>query len=397
MIRLLISGALGKMGQALAELADGAEGIQVVGGVDPRTGAAGFPCFASLEQADIQADVCVDFSHPAALPALLGNAVGRRLPLVLATTGYSAEDCRLIADAATRIPIFQSANMSYGVNVLRELAQATATALGDAFDVEIVERHHNRKIDAPSGTALMLAEAVRAAFPTAKELVFDRHAARRARAPREIGVVAVRGGTVPGTHEVGFYGEDEVILLQHIAQSRRLFAAGALRAARYIAGKAPGLYNMQQLLLEQSLVTHLSVTRDVSILSILGVDASPATVAALFAAIRDINIDMISQTAPQDGRVDVAFSLPQDALPQAMAALSGAGWTLRHRPHAVKLTVEGRGMAHTGGVASRVFDSLAAIEVEAHLITTSETKISLCIDTAQEQRAVAAIREAFGV
>jgi 4-hydroxy-tetrahydrodipicolinate reductase len=316
---------------------------------------------------------------------------------VLATTGHSAEDRRLITEAATKIPIFQTANMSYGVNVLRELAQSAATALGDAFDVEILERHHNRKVDSPSGTALMLAEAVRAAYPNPKELVYDRSGVRRPRRPEEIGVVALRGGTVPGTHEIGFYGEDEMILLQHVAQSRRLFAAGALRAARYIAGKEPGLYNMQQLLLEQSLVTHLTVTREVAILSLRDVRAEPESLAGLFAAIRDINIDMISQAAPQDGRVEVAFSLPTSSLPQAMAALSSLAGSMRHREHVVKLTVEGAGMAHASGVASRVFDCLASLGVKAHLITTSETKISLCIDTAHEQRTVAAIREVFGV
>ncbi len=403
MIRLLISGALGKMGQALAELAAAQEGLSVSAGVDPRAGTPGapalpFPCFATFEAAlGSEADVCIDFSHPSALPGLMDFVSRRRMPLVLATTGYSDEERRLIAQTATRVPIFQSANMSYGVNVLCELAQAAATALGSAFDVEIVERHHNRKIDAPSGTALMLADSVRAAYPTAKRLVFDRHAVRQARTPEEIGMVVVRGGTVPGTHEVGFYGEDEVVTLQHVAQSRRLFATGALRAARYIAAKEPGLYNMQQLLLEQSLVTNLSIARDVAILSIYGVPATPGEVAALFAAIRDINIDMISQTAPQEGHVEITFSLPQAALPQAMAALSGIGCAMRHRSHVVKLTVEGQGMAHASGVASRVFNRLASSEVGTHLITTSETKISLCIDTAHEQRAVAAIREEFGV
>lgn len=398
MVRLLISGALGKMGQALADLASADAGLEVAGGVDPRADTqSAVPCFADFDAVTAEADVCVDFSHPGALPGLLAYATRRKLPLVLATTGYTAEDRRQIADAATSIPVFQSANMSYGVSVLCELATNAASALGEAFDVEILERHHNRKIDAPSGTALMLADAVRAAYIAPKELMFDRHAVRQARSPKEIGVVALRGGTVPGAHEVGFYGEDEIILLQHVAQSRRLFAAGALRAARYIAGKQPGLYNMQQLLLEQSLVTHLSVSRDVAILTLHGVEATPRSVAGLFDAIRDINIDMISQSAPQEGRVDVTFSLPQSALPQAMAVLAALQLTAHHRANVVKLTVEGPGMAHASGVASRVFDCLAAIEVGAHLITTSETKISLCIDTAQEMRAVSAIRECFGI
>lgn len=402
MIRLLISGALGKMGHDVADMVASQTDIQVAGGVDPRAGApdappAAFPCFAQWDAVTVPADVCVDFSYTGALPGLLDYATQRRLPLVLATTGYTAEDRRIISEAATKIPIFQSANMSYGVNVLRELAQAAAVALGESFDVEILERHHNRKIDAPSGTALMLAEALRESYASPKELVFNRHAMRQARMPREIGVVALRGGTVPGEHEIGFYGEDEVLTLTHAAQSRRLFATGALRAARYIVDKAPGMYNMQQLLLEQSLVTHISITREVAILSIHGVQATPQATARLFEVIRGINIDMISQTAPQDDCVDVTFSLPESALPQAMAALSAISHPTRHCSHVVKLTVEGSGMAHASGVASRVFDCLAAIDARVHLVTTSETKISLCVDVADEQRAVTAIRQEFRI
>jgi len=388
------------MGQALAELAKGRSGMEIVAGVDVQAGTRDtvFPCFPNFSPlGEIPVDVCVDFSHPSALPSLLGFALRHKLPLVLATTGYSEADRQQIAEASASIPIFQSANMSYGVSVMCELAASAGSALGDAFDIEILERHHNRKIDAPSGTALMLADAVMTGCPTPKELIFDRHGARQARTPQEIGMVAIRGGTVAGSHEIGFYGDDEIILLQHIAQSRRLFASGALRAASYIAGKMPGLYNMQQLLMESSLVTNLSVTRDVAILTIRGVEASPPAMARLFAAIRTINIDMLSQSAPNGGRADVAFSLPHSALTQAMAAITGLGLTARHRADVIKLMLEGAGIAHAGGVACKFFDCLASVGVTAHLITTSATKVSLCIDTAREADALAALRGTFGL
>jgi len=400
---MLISGALGQMGRALTELAADQASMEVAAGVDAQAGTRDtpFPCFPTfgiLNAARIpQIDVCVDFSHPSTLSSLLGYALRHKLPLVLATTGYIDGDQHRIADASASIPIFQSANMAYGVSVMCQMAASAVSALGNAFDVEILERHHNRKIDAPSGTALMLADAVRAAYPTPKELVYDRHGASRARSPNEIGMAVIRGGTMAGSHEVGFYGDDEIILLQHIAQSRRLFASGALRAARYIVGKPPGLYNMQQLLLENSLVTHLSATRDIAILTIRGVEASPPAMARLFGAIRSINIDMLSQSAPNGGRADVAFSLPQAGLAQAMAAITGLGLTARHRANMVKLMLEGAGIAHAGGVAFKIFDCLASAGVTAHLITTSETKVSLCIDPNQEAVALSALRKMFNL
>ncbi|MDR3050446.1 MAG: 4-hydroxy-tetrahydrodipicolinate reductase [Oscillospiraceae bacterium] len=402
MVRMLISGALGYMGRAVAELAAAEPDIACVGGIDPRADAwdgprPAFPLFAGTSLADAQADVLVDFSHPSALPGLLDFAVRRRLALVLATTGYAPEDERRIRDAARHVAVFQSANMSYGVTLLCELAHTAAAALGDGFDAEIVEKHHRRKLDAPSGTALMLAQAMRAAYAREKALVLDRPERHAPRDAGQIGIVSVRGGTVPGEHQVGFYGEDEIIELRHTAQSRRIFAAGALRAARYVAPKAAGLYSMQQLLLEQSLVTHIAVDRDVAVMALAGVAATPGAISALFQAIRDINIDMISQTPPADGGIPVAFSLPQADLARAVRAIAAMAGPYRIAEHLVKLTVEGAGMAHAPGVAARIFRCLAESDVAAHLITTSETKVSVCVDAACEQRAVRAIEAEFGL
>ncbi len=400
MLRLLISGALGHMGRTVAELAAQSPDITLIGGIDPRAdgGQDGFPLFADFASVTAQADAVIDFSHPSALELLLAFAAQRKVPVVLATTGYTPEQQARITAASHDVAIFQSANMSYGVNVLVQLAEAAAAALGDAFDVEIVEKHHRRKIDAPSGTALMLAKAIAAAYPEQRRFVTDRPARHQARDVREIGIVAVRGGTVPGEHEIGFYGEDEVITLTHAAQSRRLFAAGALRAARYVAGRQPGLYNMQQLLLEQSLVTHVGVERNVAMVSVHDVPCDDT--ATLFARLANINIDMISQSAPVDGKVQVAFSLPEAALAQATQAVGAAGATWPQAQAAtglVKLTVSGEGMAHASGVASRVFTCLDQAGIAVRLITTSETKIGLCVAAAQEQAAVSAIRAAFHI
>lgn len=400
MVKLIISGACGAMGQALTEMAVKASDIELIAGVDPRAGgipAYPAPLVAEIGAAPAGAQVVCDFSHLAALPSLLAYARDNGCALVLAATGYGENEQRMIRQAAGRIAIFQTANMSLGMNLLCELAAKAAGTLGDAFDVEIMEKHHHRKIDAPSGSAYMLARAVNGSFPVPKEIVLDRPARRQPRGTQEIGIVALRGGTVPGEHEVGFYGEDEVILLTHTALSRRVFAAGALRAATYIAGKKPGLYDMQQLLLEESLVTHLGVDRDVALLSLRGIPFSPQHFAAIFQAVSQINIDMISQTAPVNGLMDVSFSLPERAIDRAVQALSTIAHPAQIVRHLVKLTVEGPGMAHAAGVASRVFDLLSGISVAAHIITTSETKISLLIDASDEARAVQAIRQAFGI
>ena len=191
----------------------------------------------------------VDFSSPAALEGLLEFGMARHIPLVLATTGYSEEQLAAIDRAAAVIPIFRSANMSLGVNVLLELVRSAARALSEGYDLEIVERHHNKKVDAPSGTALMIADAAAEVLPYEPEYVYDRQSVRRARGKTEIGISSVRGGGIVGDHEVIFAGRDEVIELRHTAMSRDVFASGAVRAARFLASvEKPGLYSMSDLL-----------------------------------------------------------------------------------------------------------------------------------------------------
>lgn len=245
-MKLWISGALGHMGRAVAEKA-AAAGIEIVGGVDARQGAADFPLYASFDDAPAMGDVIIDFSTPGALDSLLRYAVSHHVPAVLATTGYTPEQLSLIDAAARQVALFRSANMSLGVAVLKALARKAAEALGEGYDVEIVEAHHRRKVDAPSGTALMLYDAVKDAYSEPRHAVQGRSGRSCKRQENEIGIHAVRGGTVTGEHEVCFFGPSERIRLCHSAEDRGVFASGALRAADFLIGKAPGLYSMDDL------------------------------------------------------------------------------------------------------------------------------------------------------
>ncbi len=243
MLKILLSGANGRMGRQVVNLAEEEQAV-IIAGVDVRAEQGGsFPVYPSFSLVQEDADVIIDFSRPEGLSALLSYARTRHLPVVLAATGYNDADLAAIHDAARDIPIFRSANMSLGVYVLKALARQAARLLPD-FDIEIVEKHHNQKIDAPSGTALMLYDAVSSA---ASVPIYGRNGRTQKREKNEIGIHAIRGGTVPGEHEVGFYGPAEVVTLSHSAQDRSIFARGALRAARFLAAQQPGEYDMEAL------------------------------------------------------------------------------------------------------------------------------------------------------
>jgi len=248
-VKLLLSGCNGHMGRAVAALCQSEPGVEVVAGFDVLGPAElEFPVFSSPACFLGRGDVLVDFSSPAALDGLLDFSRATGTPLVLATTGYSPEQTAQIAAAALEVPVFRSANMSLGVNVLLELVKKAASVLGGSYDIEIVERHHRRKADAPSGTALMIADAAAGACGHEKEYVFDRHDVRRPRDQAEIGISAVRGGTIVGEHEIIFAGHDEVLEIKHTALSREIFAQGALEAAKFMAAVIqPGLYDMSHL------------------------------------------------------------------------------------------------------------------------------------------------------
>lgn len=252
MIKILLTGARGRMGVAVTEAAAGNPAFSIVAGVDiNQTGTLGgsFPVFLSADEFTGDCDVIIDFSHHTAIEGLLNYAVSRALPIVVSTTGHTDAELETIERAAAAIPIFRSRNMSVGVNMLVRLARQAAAAL-EGYDVEIIEKHHNNKLDAPSGTALMLAEAVAEAEKErySAEFVYERQSRRQKRAPNEIGIHSIRGGTIVGEHDVLFAGTDEVITLSHSASSRNVFASGALRAASFLIGKPAGMYNMDDLL-----------------------------------------------------------------------------------------------------------------------------------------------------
>jgi len=246
-MKILISGALGHMGRAVAAQAS-ADGIEIVAGVDALQGDCSFPCHTSFDALpDCSGAVIVDFSRPEALTSLLAYAVKNHLPVILATTGYTPEQEQEVDQAARQIPVFRSANMSVGVALLRHLCQEAAKVLGETFDVEIVEAHHNRKVDAPSGTALLLFDAIKNAYDEPRYAQLGRGGRNCKRQHNEIGIHALRGGTVTGEHEVCFFGPAERIRLSHSAEDRSVFASGALKAAAYLQGKAPGRYTMEDL------------------------------------------------------------------------------------------------------------------------------------------------------
>lgn len=248
MIKMLLSGCSGKMGNAVINLAKENDDIEIIAGVDPKTNELCFPVFTSFGDVTLIPDVVVDFSNVAVLEELLSFALKNKIPAIIATTGYNEEQIETIKSASKDIPIFFTANMSLGINVLCSLAEKAASVLGGDFDIEIVEKHHNRKLDAPSGTAIMLANAVNSVFEDTYTYEYDRHSKRRMRLKNEIGIHSVRGGTIVGEHEIIFAGHEEVISLSHSAQSKGVFAAGAIAAARFIVNAKPGLYDMSALL-----------------------------------------------------------------------------------------------------------------------------------------------------
>ena len=249
MKNIIISGCNGKMGHVIASCILDRNDCQTVAGIDRVAEQyARFPVYDAAADVKEQADVIIDFSHPSALDGLLEYCKLHQTALVIATTGYSADQITRIKAAARNIPIFFSFNMSLGINLLAELAKKATAVLGGQFDIEIVEKHHNQKIDAPSGTAMALADAINQAMEERYHYVYDRSQVREKREKTEIGIHAVRGGNIVGEHDVIFAGRDEVIELTHRATSREVFAVGAVKAAKFLAGKPAGLYTMKEVL-----------------------------------------------------------------------------------------------------------------------------------------------------
>ena len=250
MTKVLLCGACGKMGANVLALLENDPDATVVCGVDLFPKEIGIPLYKSFAEVTEDVDVIIDFSSPVGLQDRLEFAKTRGAGIVLASTGFTQDDLATIQSYEDSVAIFRTANLSLGINLMQALVKAAAQVLGDAFDVEIIEKHHNLKKDAPSGTALMLADSANEAFDGEKQFVYGREGIVGAREKKEVGIHAVRGGTIVGEHEVIFAGEDEVITISHSAASKRVFAAGAIRAAKWLPGKAPGRYEMKDLLAE---------------------------------------------------------------------------------------------------------------------------------------------------
>ena len=246
MTNIILSGCNGKMGQVISRLVSERDDINIVCGVDINTDAKfGYNVYPDFNSVSESADAVIDFSHPACFSGIVNYCRNTKTPLVMATTGLSDEQRAELTALADDIAVFFSANMSLGVNLLVSLVKKAASILEDSFDIEIIEKHHNQKIDAPSGTALMIADEIADTLTENPEYVYDRHSVRKKRSKNEIGIHAVRGGTIVGEHDVIFAGNDEIIEINHKAMSKEIFAVGSIKAAQFIKGKTAGMYSMK--------------------------------------------------------------------------------------------------------------------------------------------------------
>ena len=250
MTRVIMHGCNGRMGQMISGLCTADPEIEIVAGVDTYTEQKNdYPVFASIDQCDVAADAIIDFSNASAVDGLLDYCVAKQIPVVLCSTGLSEEQLAKVDEASKKVAVLKSANMSLGINTLMSLLKQAVKVLAPAgFDVEIVEKHHNQKLDAPSGTALALADSINEAMDNRYEYVYDRSDRRAKRDAKELGISAVRGGTIVGEHEVIFAGTDEVIEFKHTAYSRAVFGKGAIQAAKFLHGKAAGYYDMSDVI-----------------------------------------------------------------------------------------------------------------------------------------------------
>lgn len=401
MLKIILSGCMGKMGRVVIDQTLKGDEFTVVAGVDVMAAKANgfnFPVYSDIEKCKEDADVIIDFSRPEALPQLLRYGQKKHIPMVLCSTGYNANDVSSIEYASENVAIMRSANMSVGVNLLMELSKSATNILHNNFDIEIEERHHNQKVDAPSGTAMMLADAINQAAGGDLEYVYDRHENRTARAKRELGMHALRGGTITGEHTVVFAGSDEVIELTHKAYSRNIFAHGALRAAKFIVTLPCGLYNMGSLLTQQNIITNAYSSESDAIISISNIKNSKL-ISEIFKALKenDIMVDIITQTVPVNGIYTLSFSVSKPLVEKSVNLIDAliSDEVVEVLDHIAKVTIEGSGMEHHAGVSGDIFGSLQEKDIPVLLITTSETKITCCIPKEYKEQALVALKACF--
>lgn len=392
------------MGAALTEMAAQMSDITVVAGIDVRSSERSYPIYPTLAACPAEADVLIDFSSPESLPQWVPVARERALAVVVATTGYTQEENARVDELSGELAIFRSGNMSVGINLVQQLVKEASKVLGSQYDVEIIERHHREKKDAPSGTAQMLADSVNEGRVERLEYVFGRHGTEAKRQGGELGIHSVRGGTIVGEHEVSFLGKDEALTIAHQITSRQVFATGALYGARYIAGRKAGLYSMVDMITERSAVTTLLAQRDQALISLEHIPRDMGLVTELYGSLAhsDVFIDMISHTGATNGYIAISFTINEGDIQKATEVVRA--FQSAHGEVSVnisggitKLTVEGPGMEFQSGVAHRVFSTMAMADIPIFAVTTSESKIAYAIYSADVAKAVTIIKEEFAI
>ncbi|HKL94002.1 MAG TPA: 4-hydroxy-tetrahydrodipicolinate reductase [Clostridia bacterium] len=397
MINIAICGASGRMGRTIYKSLIANKEFQILFGVDAYTPTdLPFPVYKSFADCALTCDVILDFSIPQTLEDILDYALANECKVVLSTTGHSPEQIEKIVAASKKIAIFRSSNMSLGVNLLASLSKEASKFLGDTYDVEIVETHHNAKLDAPSGTAIMLADAVREVRNNLTP-VYGRHDKAKRRAASEIGIHSLRGGTVIGKHDVCFFGAGEAIKLSHESESKEIFVNGALRAAKFLMNKNQGLFDMNSIIGDFYAVTTISGDENITLISLDKTTQSDFTALLKHIANNNINLDMISQTINKDATISVSFTLSDFDNKKLFALLDSAKIDYSKTIGTAKLTIEGAGMEHKSGVALEVMNVLATISAKIFAITTSETKISCCINASALNTAEEALKEHYGI
>lgn len=406
MTRIIIHGCNGKMGQVLSTVAAAQSDIEIVAGVDrfPEAFNNPYPVYASLKECPEKCDVIVDFSLPQALPTLLEEALSRKCALVIATTGFSEKEQQSIEAYGKEIPIFQAANMSVGINLMYQLIQKAAQVLGDSFDIEIIEKHHNEKIDSPSGTAYALADAINEVFLNSKHYVYGRHSKNDKRSPSDIGIHAIRGGTIVGQHKVLFAGSDEVIEVEHTAYSKQIFALGALRAAKYMAHRPPGIYNMKNVLDERSPVTNIFTQEGISLVTIHHIPNNLNIISDLYRTLAHESnfFELINQTSSKDGMMDITLALSSDSLGMAEALCNDLvdkypSLMIKLEPNITKISIEGLGLEQQPRITAKAFELLFNHNIPLKASVISNVKMDCFIDEIYQKQAMDTLIEGFGL
>ncbi|MGU9539839.1 4-hydroxy-tetrahydrodipicolinate reductase [Clostridium tepidum] len=247
MVKVILNGCNGKMGKVICDLAQNYSNLKIVAGIDKKNENSSFPIFNNINECNVEADVILDFSRPDALKGLLNFATLKNMPIIICTTGFSEEEIKLIEETSKKIPVFRSANMSIGINIVNNILKNISAFMYKNFDIEIIDKHHNQKVDAPSGTAILLGDTIKNSIKKDTKYIYGREGSSK-RTHDEIGMHAIRGGTIVGEHDVIFAGAGETIEIKHTALSREVFAVGALNACLFMSGKEAGLYNMDNVI-----------------------------------------------------------------------------------------------------------------------------------------------------